>query len=297
MGGPGGFSGGDGAYQIVNLASNGGSGFGPGGALGGTAAPLTDGSPGTFVGVTDLLPLVGGAGGGGGASTSNALGCSGGGGGGGGGGLVVAANGTITVNGTIFADGGDGGGSGSGSCSSNGAGGSGGAIRLLANTIAGTGLLFARGGFIPPNFSSRPGSGSGAIRLEAFNNTMSATNTDPVAIRALAPGPVTNPLASILDITTVNGQLVPEPPQGFRGAVDVLLSVPGTVTVGLQTTGVPGGTVINVTAKPKVGGALLSQSPTLDPNNCDISGTCSTTATFNLPSGAFFIEAQATFAP
>ena len=141
------------------------------------------------------------------------------------------------------------------------------------------------------------GAGSGAIRLEAFNNTMLATSTQPVAIRAPAPGPVTNPLTSTLDITTVNGQLVLDPPQGFRGVVDVILSVPGPVTVGLQTTGVPGGTVVNVTAKPKVGGAPLLQSPTLAPSNCDTAGTCFATATFNLPSGAFFIEAQATFAP
>ena len=293
MGGPGGFQGGAGAYQLVNLANNGGSGIGPGGGSGGTASPLTHGGPATFVGVPQLLPLVGGSGGGGGASTNNSLGCSGGGGGGGGGAIVIAANGTITVNGNIVADGANGGSRGSSTCASSGHGGSGGAIRLLANTITGSGALYARGGTNP---STGAGAGAGAIRLEALNNNMSATSTDPVATRAPAPGPVTNPLTSTVEIITVNGLSVPAPAQGFRGVVDVILPAPGPVTVVLQTMGVPTGTGVNVTAKPQVGGAPITQTATLAPGSCDTFGTCAATVTFaSLQSGAFFIEAQATF--
>ncbi|PYN29442.1 MAG: hypothetical protein DMD98_21125, partial [Candidatus Rokuibacteriota bacterium] len=89
LGGPGGFRGGDGAYQFTNLAADGGAGFGPGGGAPGTGstatAPQTQGQNATFVGIPELLPLVGGSGGGGGASSTNSVGCSAGGGGGGGG--------------------------------------------------------------------------------------------------------------------------------------------------------------------------------------------------------------------
>jgi hypothetical protein len=294
LGGPGGFRGGDGAYQLVNFANDGGAGFGPGGGAPGTASPLTPGDGGTFLGVPELLPLLGGSGGGGGASTSGSLNCSSGGGGGGAGAILIAANGTITVNGTIRADGGSRGSRFNFSCSSFGGGGSGGAIRLVANMITGSGALSAFGGF--------PG-GPGAIRLEAFINTMLATSTNPVAGRAPAPGPVSNPLTPTVAITAVNGQtqslangqLLSELPQGGFGAVDVILSVPGVATIDLATSGVPTGTTIKVTAKPRVGGAPVDVETTLDPANCDAEGNCVAAAAFDLAAGAFVIEAQATF--
>jgi hypothetical protein len=294
LGGPGGFPGGDGAYQLVNFANNGGTGVGPGGGSAGTASPLAAGSAGSFFGLPELLPLVGGSGGGGGASTSNALGCSGGGGGGGGGALLIAANGTVTVNGQIVADGGSGGGTINGnvniSCASIGGAGSGGAIRVVANTITGSGFLGARDGQSSTNHA-------GAIRLEAFTNTLSAGSTTPVAIRAPAPGPLTNPLTPTVEITQVGGQTVPIPPQGvFRGA-DVILPAPGLVSVRLATSGVPSGTKVNVTAKPRVGGAPILQSATLAPTNCTTAGDCDVTVTINLSAGAHVIEAQATFQP
>ncbi len=125
LGGNGGFRGGDGAYQLVNFANDGGAGFGPGGGAPGTASPFTTGDGGTFLGVPELLPRLGGSGGGGGASTSGSLNCSAGGGGGGGGAILIAANGTITVNGSVIADGGGRGFNAAG-CSSTGGGGSGG---------------------------------------------------------------------------------------------------------------------------------------------------------------------------
>ncbi len=57
-----------GAYQLVNFASIGGNGIGPGGGLGATVDPLALAAGGIFVGVPELRPLLGGSGGGGGRS-------------------------------------------------------------------------------------------------------------------------------------------------------------------------------------------------------------------------------------
>jgi len=290
LGGPGGFRGGDGAYQLVNFASDGGAGFGPGGGAAGIASSLTHGGNGTFLGVPELLPLVGGSGGGGGPSNSGDLNCSGGGGGGGGGALVIAANGTITLNHFVFADGGSLGGAANFNCSRHGGGASGGAIRFLADTITGTGSLFARGG------AGGSGSGTpGAIRLEAFTNTLSASSTSPVATRAPAPGPVENPLTPTVAIKTVAGGSVPEPPLGYKGNVDVVLSAPGVVTIELETLGVPSGTVVEVTVKPRVGGDPITLPVTLGAPPCTSDGLCQANVDVDLPGGAFVIEARATF--
>jgi hypothetical protein len=203
----------------------------------------------------------------------------------------------MTFNGFIIADGGNGGFRGNSptpACASHGHGGSGGAIRLLANTIAGTrfNALLARGGLNGPNNQR---ASAGAIRLEAFTITLPPNNTDPIATRAPAPGLVTSPLTQTVEIQTINGMPVPEPPQGFRGSADVVLTSPGLVTVGLQTTGVPGGTVVDVVAKPQLDGAPVTESVALDPDNCNTSLICTATVMFNLQDGAFFIEAQATF--
>jgi hypothetical protein len=53
------------------------------------------------------------------------------------------------------------------------------------------------------------------------------------------------------------------------------------------------GTVVNVTVKPKIGGAPVTTPVTL--GNCDVNGTCLASATFDLAAGAYFIEARATF--
>jgi hypothetical protein len=296
LGGPGGFRGGDGAYQLVNFAHDGGAGFGPSGGSPGTSSPLTAGGNGAFMGARELVSLVGGSGGGGGASSGNVVDCSGSGGGGGGGAILISSNGTISLNGQITAAGGCRGRLFS-SCASHGGNGSGGAIRLVAGTIAGTGSLNAN------LYSCDTNTNPGAIRLEAFTNTLSASSTFPVATRSPVPGPVTNPLTPTVAITSVNGQTTSiangEPlatlPQGGFGAVDVLMSSPGVANIELATTAVPAGTTVEVTAKPRVGGPPVSMSTTLDPGNCDSQGNCIAEAAFALPSGAYVIEARATF--
>ena len=293
IGGHGGYRGGDGAFRLQNLASDGGAGLGPSGGVGATASPQTGAGAGGFIGATDLLPLVGGSGGGGGRSTNAVTTCSGGGGGGGGGAILIVANGTITLNNTsnsIIANGGNGGGHTGSPCASGGAGGGGGAIRLVANTIAGSGRLSARGGV---RFEDAAQAASGAIRLEAVNNSLGVTLADPVASRSTTPGPIVNPFTPTVAVTAVGGRPVPAVPQGVFGAIDVQVPVPGPSAIDLQTDGVPSGTTVQVMVKPRVGAAAVSQNVTL--TNCDAQSRCLASATFDLAAGTYAVEARATF--
>ena len=289
-GGPGGNRGGDGGYQLVNFGSSGGAGLGPAAGLGGTSAgPAGSGTGGTFVSSSDMLTLVGGSGGGGGASTSTAQNCAGGGGGGGGGALLLAVNGTLTLNGSIQAFGGDDGSESNSSCASGGGGGSGGAVRLLATSISGSGGVSAYGGL------NRAGgrAGTGAIRMEALTNTLLVSATDPLAVRTPGPGPIANIVNPTVSITAVAGQPISATPQGAYGITDLVLPVPGPTSVDFSTSGVPSGTTVNVTVKPRVGGAPTTNTVAL--TNCDANGNCLATTSFTLAAGAYFVEARATF--
>jgi hypothetical protein len=294
LGGPGGFRGGDGAYQAMNGASDGGAGFGPAGGLGATASPFIQGHLGSFLGSPDLLPLVGGSGGGGGASNSSSAGCAGGGGGGGGGAILIAANGTISI-GPFFLVLADGAGRGDPSnfgCASRGGGGSGGAIRLVAQTITGNGFLGARGG---RGDSSSDGNFApvGRIRMESIINTFTGS-TDPIALRATSPGPLVSPLNPRVRITSINSVAIPDPPAGLYGAaVDVVIPAPALVPVNFSTSGVPTNTTVEVTVKPRVGPPPQTQTVTL--TNCDSAGNCQGAASFNLAAGTYIVEARATF--
>lgn len=293
LGGPGGFRGGDGAFRAGNFVSDGGAGLGPGGGLGATVTPLAAAGNATFIGATDLLPLVGGSGGGGGRSSTTSTLCSAGGGGGGGGGILLVANGTVTISngsGSIVADGGEGGGAVNPPCATGGGGGSGGAIRIVANTLQGGGRLLARGGHRWEDNAVAP---SGMIRLEAAINTFGVTLTDPIASRSPTPGPVVNPFSASVALTSVGGQPVPAIPQGGYGTIDIQIPAPGPTAIDLATEGVPEGTIVLVRVKPRVGGPPISQNVTLQ--NCDGAGRCLASATFDLAAGTYSIEARATF--
>jgi hypothetical protein len=289
LGGPGGFRGGDGAYQLVNLASDGGAGLGPSGGAGATATPVVAAQPGSFLGVTELLPILGGSGGGGGRSTSTATNCGGGGGGGGGGAILIAVNGTLSFNANsrIEADGGSQGNAANGSCASSGAVGSGGAIRILAQRIEGAGVMSAVSG------SGNVTALNGSIRMESADNAFPVSSTTPIATRSLSTGPIVNPFQPSVAITAVNGSAPPNPPQGGYGVIDLTLPAPGNVAVDLSTQGVPSGTGLFVIAKPRVGTGLAST--TIPLTNCNQSGACLATANLNLAAGVYTIEARATF--
>jgi hypothetical protein len=167
--GPGGFRGGLG-HDTGSVIRSGG--FGPGGGAregsnnGGGAGSHGTAGAGNGIGVTygeeHLLQLLGGSGGAGGrfgAATGLLPGAAGG------GAILIAAGGTITVNGNVLADGGD---------NFYNAGGSGGSIRLVARLVQGSGGLYARGG--TGGFNSLA-AGKGIIRVEAFESTL--TPHDP----------------------------------------------------------------------------------------------------------------------
>jgi hypothetical protein len=297
LGGPGGHKGGDGASPFYSPPQTiGGFGFGPGG---GSPSTTANGNRGTYVGPLDLLPLAGGSGGAGGSTTSNGSGIATGGGGGGGGAILVAANGTLRVDGTIDAGGGDRGGPTSSVPSGTGAGGngSGGGIRLLAERVEGSGTLRALGGQLDT-------AANGRIRIEAINIALTnAQPSNPVALTAAAPGPLESPLMPQVAITEVGGAAVVEPPIGFAGSlgtVDVIVPAPGAVPVSIETRFVPGGTLVNLKAKPRFGTTTLTvangflASATL--GDCDASGTCTALAEFTLNPDDYSIEAEATFA-
>jgi hypothetical protein len=287
--GPGGYGGGDGAFLAVNLASAGGAGFGPGGGLGGRPDPFREPQGGTLFSVPELRPLRGGSGGGGGYSAGGGS-CSGGGGGGGGGALVIAANGTITINGTLRANGGNGGFVGDTGCGRGGGGGSGGALRLLASTITGGGRIEALGG--SPVWGGNAGL-SGRIRMESFVNTF-GTNVVPPAPRLPSPGPVSNPVNPSVAITAIEGTPPPANPQGYRGQIDLIVSEPGPVQIDLRTTDVPAGTDVEVAVKPKLQDPPIVQRLTLAPGDC-VSGVCTTGLSVDLNPGSYIVEARATF--
>jgi hypothetical protein len=288
--GPGGYGGGDGAYFSVNLANDGGAGLGPGGGSGGHGvAPLLEPGGGTLFSVPELRPLRGGSGGGGGYSTS-AGNCSAGGGGGGAGALVIAANGTLAIGGTIRANGGSGGSVSNSGCARGGSGGSGGPLRLLANTISGGGRVEALGG--NPAFGGNAGL-DGRIRMEAFVNTF-GTNISPAAVRLPSPGPVSNPVNPTVAITGIEGAPPPTNPQGYRGQIDLIVAEPGPVQIDLRTTDVPAGTDVEVSVKPKLQNPPVVQRLTLAPGDC-VSGVCTTGMSIDLNPGSYIVEARATF--
>jgi len=166
-----------GAIEVSALGYAGGdptveAGSGPGGASGRTAGGSYGGTGGNGVSSsrapygTAALPLDPGSGGGGHTSPTGY-------GGHGGGAVRIAATGTVTLNGSILANGGNYGGS-------YGGGGSGGGIYITARTIEGTtGQVLANGGNGNLNTTDQCGGGGGG-RI--------ALICDPAA-QALVPKP------------------------------------------------------------------------------------------------------------
>ncbi len=93
--------------------------------------------------------------------------------------ILIAVSGTADITGSIFADGGVSGVSTGGGLGSSGGGGSGGAIRIVATTLTGNGTIQADGGNGRTSaFSQWGGNGAaGRIRLEAETITRTATTS------------------------------------------------------------------------------------------------------------------------
>ena len=236
---PGGFRGGFGHSVGVDLRSG---GFGPGGGTrglpsgaGGPAshATLSSGSSaGATYGDPSVLQLIGGSGSGGGngfnfAGEGAYTGATGG------GAMLIAARGTILLEGNIDADGASG-------LSRNG-GSSGGAVRLIAARVEGNGQALARAGF--------GSTGHGYVRVEAFEATLRQSNP-PYSLRLLTGSavdiwpPDTAPSVRISRVFSAEvGDLsVPLDPRArFDGApnADVALSSEAPVRVEVAATNVP----------------------------------------------------------
>lgn len=314
-GGPGGFDGGQGgaSYGIGKRGEGPGGGTG-GGAYTGTEYGSAGGSGGGFSSVGSaggaspygwvaastggvsysserILPAIGGSGGGGGGGTSKFVG---GGGGGGGGAIVIASTGTITVNGTISANGGTGATPSSGqSYYSGGGGGSGGSIRLIANTIAGNGTITSNGGGGGDSAScGRGGTGAvGRIRFEA-GSILRTSATSP-ALTAGYPYAVVPQDMPSLTISSIGGLSVPSVPQGAYRSPDVMLpfNTRNPVTVVVTGTNIPVGQTVTVKASPSVG-AVSTASATLDGSEASSSASVSLTIATAYPS---LITASVTF--
>ena len=291
LGGPGGFPGGRGGEPDPSVAAGSPriamAGIGPGGGrpqtgvlnnlsncwggggsfatLGATSSNSACGNatPAPTYGSVDILPLVGGSGGAGG---NGADGLGGSGGGGGGGALLLAVSGTLTVTGSILANGGHGGDIGQNFASAGtgtvGGGGSGGSIRLVATNITGNGTISAlgarTGSYI--NVPTRGSAGDGRIRLEAESNTRTAQTTPPFT--SATPGLLAVAGLPTLRITSVAGVAAPAEP---TGSADIVLpsGTPNPVEVVVETSNVPLGNTVGVIVTPPQGAPLTVISTAL----------------------------------
>ena len=294
VGGPGGYDGGRGGFRNDSGAMLGGNGLGPGGGQG---APNCDrcsagggsfgtigqsgtvqngqGNAGPTYGTGALRTLIGGSGGGGAAGGSY----SGPGGGGGGGAILIAASGTVTINGTVTARGAS---AGNQSNSGQAGSGSGGAIRIIATTIQGNGTITAQYN------NAWVDGGDGRIRLEA--ETFLRTSATTPGFTFSSPKPIFFSNFPSVRITTVGSETAPSSPTGFR---DVVLpgATTNPVTVGFETTNIPVGTTISLTATPSLGAATTAVSTPV--SGSTTLGTA--TADINLPGGNCVLLGQASF--
>jgi len=296
---PGGFAGGRGG-TVAN--PRGGNGLGPGGGSNadasyggggggfgavGASALFRSGFGGPIYGAATLLPLIGGSGGAGGGGGSNFAGA---GGGGGGGAIMIAATGTVAINGAVLADGGLGGSSSGAGGGYGGGGGSGGGIRIVATTIQGNGSISAIGGPRGSGTASRYG-GSGAvgrIRFEAENFLRTAA-TNP-AFTFAAPGEVFVAGMPALSITSVAGVAAPAEPTG-NADITLATGTPNPVTVAFHASGVPVGNTVTLTVLPANAAPLTAVSDALA--GTDASSTAS--ASVNLPDGPSVLQATVSF--
>src|SRR5262245_10403187 len=248
---------------------------------------------GASYGSTLLLPLIGGSGGGGGGGGSA---FEGSGGGGGGGAILIAASGTVSVTGSVLADGGASGTSAGGGCGSTGGGGSGGAIRIIATVLSGNGSISAQGG-VAGAIGTCDGTGGreagsngapGRVRLEAETITRTAAS-NPVASTAL-PGNAFVAGAPGLRIASVAGVAAPATP---TGTADITLpaTTANPVTVVFEANGVPLGNTVQLTVTPAFGTRTTATSPALSGSTASATASVSV----SLPSGPSVLSAQTTF--
>lgn len=283
-GGPGGFNGGDGGGDTTSTTFSGGSGAGPAGGVG--WGNNIAGGGGLLIANQQLTPLFGGSGGGGGQGN---VADPGDGGGGGSGSLLLASNGTITLSGGIYANGGNG--SQNYRYDKSSGGGSGGAVRLVANTVKGSGTINVSGG--TSAYGSAQG-GAGFVRIEAFSNTGINVVGASSFLRPTTPSAAIPTNLPSLRITSIGGVTVPaNGTGGLPAQPDISFSQTqtGTVLLNVATSGIPINTTFNVRVAPtdgKYGGIST------------FTGTTSASggsASISLPQGTSIVDVYAAFQP
>jgi hypothetical protein len=283
--------GGGGGYSNNGASNTGGGGGGfavAGSNSGGAIAPY--GIGGSSYGTYSLLPLLGGSGGGGGGSPTS---YRGGGGGGGSGSILFASSGTITINGSITARGGNGG---YASAGGTGGGGSGGAVRLIANTIVGSGAIDVRGGNgggLYYGGSVGGAGGRGYVRAEAYYYSTFTPETYGIPVNITMPNPIFPPNNAQIRIASVAGVSVPSSAKGsLYGTPDIVLpgALPNPVTVQIEASEVPLDSVVQISVTPPSGARTVFQSTPLSGQSTSSTATASIT----LPSGVSVITATLT---
>lgn len=184
------------------------------------------------------------------------------GGGGGGGAILIASSATIsvTLTGTLLANGGA-----AGNVKNDiglhpghpGGAASGGAIRLIATSLSVAGTLSASGGVR----RCEAFGGLGRIRLEAETFGQLRVSNPPYTFGA--PGSVFADGQPALRFVSIGSIAVLASPVG-RNDIALPANLPNPVAVSLATAGVPVGAVISVTATPDVGAAptTVDSAPT-----------------------------------
>lgn len=290
--GPGGFPGGVGGNGLpgsgVNYPAEPGQG-----PAGGQLFDLRNscsaiyGGGGGFTGDLFLVPLIGGSGG---AGTTYG-GAFGSGGGAGGGAILIASSVSITVNGTITAQGGAANGSGEPA-----GGGAGGAIRLATVTIQGSGQLnVGAGGQVGSCSNNNPPQASrGTVRLEAFNQqfagTISGTQYSGTPYNSFAPNNATSPQ---LTVVSVAGSPVAPLPLGNFDTPDVRFSAAGAVPIVLNGVNIPAGTPVSIDVFSE-NGPDITDSGTLATTS---GANTTTTITVTIPPGFSRGYISATWTP
>lgn len=242
--GPGGYAGGLGPSG-TNLPQP-GAGPGGGSAATGTGPCSYPATGGKYTGNQFLVPLVGGSGGGGGYPGGGFNGGSGG----GGGGAILIAGSSISVNGSILANGG------SLAINNDGGSGSGGAIRLVAQSISGSGTLSALAGNArnAGNCGFATQGGDGIIRMEAFQNTFNGNVPGSINFNASVQVfyatpynlflPSTPP--SNLAVVSIGGIPVNMSPTGGFVVPDVTVNSSAPLAVQIQAQYIPTGTTVTL---------------------------------------------------
>ncbi len=171
---------GAGDAPVANWKGGGGGGYGGGGGDGGNNPDSGGPTYGSRHYPIDM-------GSGGGSSHSGGPG-----GPGGGAVLLFEITGTLTINGTIKSNGGDGQ---SAPCINDaGGGGSGGSVFCKAGTITGSGSIYATGGdggdadLYDDKYMSAPGGGGGGGRVAVYGYTITSLDVEDIDVSGGAPG-------------------------------------------------------------------------------------------------------------